>query len=78
MKKKLNALISKANNTFADVLSNNGGAALWEYLLVIAIVCIIGAALITALQGSNGIGALWNGLYAKLSGLIGLAPGAGG
>lgn len=77
MKKKLNALFSKANYTIAEVLSNNGGAALWEYLLVIAIVCIIGAVLITAIQGQNGISALWNQLFGRLSSLIGSATGNG-
>lgn len=55
------------------ILADKSGASLWEYLLVIAIVCIIGAALISVISGGTGIASIWNALFAKFSSLISTA-----
>lgn len=51
-------------------LSNTSGASLWEYLLVIALVCVIGGIIIAAVSGNNGIGTLWDTLMDKFKSLI--------
>lgn len=57
-------------------MANKKAASLWEYLLVIAIVCIIGGALISVITGSGGIASLWNGLMTKFTSWLNLAPTA--
>lgn len=46
-------------------------ASLWEYLLVIAVVCIIGAALISVVsREGGGIASLWQQLFGKIQALV--------
>ena len=63
----------KLKRNIDKLLADKKGASLWEYLLVIAIVCIIGAALISVISGGSGIAALWTNLFNKFSSLISTA-----
>lgn len=53
-----------------SVLKSKSGASMWEYLLVIAIVCVIGAALLAVINGDGGISTMWQGLVNKFSSLL--------
>ena len=50
-------------------MKDRSGAALWEYLLVIVIVVVIGGVLLSAIKGSNGIGKIWNNLFNQFNNL---------
>lgn len=67
----------KANTFMVNLhlkMADKSGGSLWEYLLVIVIVCVLGSGLISVITGSGGIASLWNGLYTKFTNLVNTAP----
>ena len=84
IKKKFTALCKNASHVTTDMsikfmsaVKSRSGASLWEYLLVIVIVCVLGAGLINVISGEqNGIAALWTQLYAKFTQLVNIGVSA--
>lgn len=70
LKEKLNSKLHTIQYEAKYILSDNRGASLWEYLLVIALVCVIGGIIIATVSGNNGIGAIWDTLMARFRTLI--------
>lgn len=66
--KKLNKKINVALANARFALQDRSGASLWEYLLLIAIVAVIGGVLLSAITKDNGgIESLWDTLFDRFN-----------